>query len=347
VLIAVSIAQPGADAKSDVESLDSDLEYFLAPDMTPPRAAADPEDGVFADPLAGGDLAAFVCAVEAGTLRGAADALNLTQSAVTKRIQSLERRLGGRVLERGRLGARPTPLGGAIYAPAKRALGALGEVASSAAQQRRSAVMELSLIASLTIGELLLPGWLGRFRESRPDVRPRLIVINSQAVLAGLRAGGAEIGFFEGPGSLEGLRTLTVAQDEIVAVVAPGHRWAQRRSIRAAELPRERYLTREAASGTRAVVSRALAERGMTLEPAAEIASLQSLKRALAGGGFTLISNLAVREEHARGALVALPVADLDLRRQLLAIARRRPALSEPARSFWRWLERSVAGAPG
>lgn len=311
--------------------------------MTVPRPAEDPPGSVAADPLAGGDLAAFVCAIEAGTLRGAADALNLTQSAVTKRIQALERRLGGRVLERGRAGARPTPLGAAIYAPAKRALGALGEVASSAAQQRRGDRPELSLIASLTIGELLLPGWLERYRERRPDVRPRLAVVNSQAVLAALRSGASEIGFFEGTGSLKGLRTLKVASDEIVAVVAPGHPWAGRRSIRAAELARERYLTREAASGTRAVVNRALAERHITLEPAAEIASLQSLKRALAGGGFTLISNLAVREEQARGALVALPVADLHLRRDLLAVARRRPAPSEAARSFWRWLEAAVA----
>jgi DNA-binding transcriptional LysR family regulator len=306
-----------------------------------------PAGPVIADPLAGGDLAAFICAVEAGTLRGAADALNMTQSAVTKRIQALERRLGAEVLERGRFGARPTSLGAAIYAPAKRALAALGDVAGAAAEHSREGASELSLIASLTIGELLLPGWLGRFRETRPDVRPRLVVINSQSVLGALRSGSAEIGFFEGIGSLSGLRTLRVARDEIVTAVAPGHPWARRRSIRAAQLPGERYLTREAASGTRAVVNRALAERGIALEPTAEIASLQSLKRALADGGFTLISNLAIEEERRRGALVALPVADLNLRRDLFALARRRPALSEPARSFWRWLEVAVAAELG
>ncbi|MBA2636914.1 MAG: LysR family transcriptional regulator, partial [Solirubrobacterales bacterium] len=49
-----------------------------------------------AEPLAGRDLVAFVAAVEAGSVQGAADALQLTQSAATKRLQSLERRLASR-----------------------------------------------------------------------------------------------------------------------------------------------------------------------------------------------------------------------------------------------------------
>ncbi|MCW3046932.1 MAG: hypothetical protein JWO74_1216 [Solirubrobacterales bacterium] len=49
-----------------------------------------------ADPLPGRDLAAFVTAVESGTVQGAADALQLTQSAATKRLQALERRVVAR-----------------------------------------------------------------------------------------------------------------------------------------------------------------------------------------------------------------------------------------------------------
>src|SRR3979409_2730379 len=82
-----------------------------------------------ANPMAGSELAAFVAAVEAGSVHGAADALQLTQSAVTKRIQALERRVGGRLFERGRFGVRPTELGRTVYPAAKRALEALESVA--------------------------------------------------------------------------------------------------------------------------------------------------------------------------------------------------------------------------
>jgi DNA-binding transcriptional LysR family regulator len=135
-----------------------------------------------------------------------------------------------------------------------------------------------------------------------------------------------------------GLQTLVVARDEVVAVVAAGHPWAGRRAIAARELLTERYLTREAAAGTRAVATAALAQAGIELTPFLQAASAQSLKRALAGGGFTLISRLTIEAEERAGVLVGLPVRGLDLTRELRAIRRRRPAPSGAARAFWHWL---------
>ena len=118
-----------------------------------------------ADPLSGGELAAFVAAVESGSIQDAADALALTQSATTKRIQSLERRIGQDLLFRGRHGARPTQLGQALYPLAKRALGALAEIGEAAEQHNASRARTLRLSASLTTGEFLVPAWLGAFRS--------------------------------------------------------------------------------------------------------------------------------------------------------------------------------------
>jgi DNA-binding transcriptional LysR family regulator len=292
-----------------------------------------------ANPLAGGELAAFVAAVEAGSVHGAADALQLTQSAVTKRIQMLERRVGGRLFERGRFGVRPTELGRTVYPAAKRALEALESVAQLVDLSRAAGSMDLRLSASHTVGEFLLPGWLADFRRERPDVHPQLEIVNSQWVIDAIRENRSEIGFIEGPDSPAGLETLAVAHDEIVAVVAADHPWARRRAVTVGDLAADSYLTREAASGTRAVATSALASAGVELIPALQAASAQSLKRALAGGGFTLISRLTIEVEERAGALVGLPVRGLDLHRELRAIRRRRPAPSATARAFWRWLD--------
>jgi DNA-binding transcriptional LysR family regulator len=291
-----------------------------------------------ANPLAGSELAAFVAAVEAESVHGAADALQLTQSAVTKRIQVLERRVGGRLFERGRFGVRPTELGRTVYPAAKRALEALGSVAELVELSRAHGSMDLRLSASHTIGEFLLPAWLADFRRGRPDVHPQLEIVNSQGVIDAIRENRSEIGFIEGPDSPAGLQALTVARDEIVAAVAAEHLWARRRAVRAGGLVTESYLTREAASGTRAVATAALARAGIELTPAFQAASSESLKRALAGGGFTLISRLAIEAEERAGVLVGLPVRGVELGRELRAIRRRRPAPSPAARAFWRWL---------
>jgi DNA-binding transcriptional LysR family regulator len=287
------------------------------------------------------ELAAFVASIESGTVSGAADALELTQSAVSKRLQGLERRLGTSLLERGRFGVRATDGGRLLYPEAKHALLALshaaGVVSSYAAHSPN-----LRLAASHTIGGYLLPGWLAAYRASvLPPQRAYVEIVNSHGVLGAVRDGQVDIGFIESLDAVDGLEAHTIQHDEIVVVVAAHHRWARRSAVRAATLPGEPYLTREQGSGTRAVAAAALAAAGVPpLEPTLEAASTQSLKRAVLDGGFTLISRLAVEAEVRAGTLRALEVTGADLTRPLRAVRRRRPALPADASRFWRFLSR-------
>jgi DNA-binding transcriptional LysR family regulator len=285
------------------------------------------------------ELAAFVAAVENGTVGAAAEALELTQSAASKRLLGLERRLGTQLLERGRFGIRATDAGRLLYPEAKQALAALSQAASVVGSHAAHAPT-LRLAASLTIGGFLLPGWLAGFRSIEPAlVRAHVEIFNSHRVLAAVRDGHVDIGFIESLDAVDGLQALTIRSDEIVAVVAAGHPWSRQRAIPAAALAREPYLTREQGSGTRAVAAAALARAGCpALDPTLETASTQSLKRAVLDGGFTLISRLAVDAEVQAGTLHALSVTGADLRRPLRAVRRRRPALRGEPQRFWRFL---------
>jgi DNA-binding transcriptional LysR family regulator len=295
-----------------------------------------------ADPLPGRDLAAFVTAVESGTVQGAADALQLTQSAATKRLQALERRVGRALLERGAHGLRPTAAGGVLYPLAREALTVL-ERAEAAVSSPDSAPL-LRIHASRTIGVILLPEWLASFRVAAPPCRVSATVTNSDQVVHAVRDGAAEIGFVEGrAASMQGLRDLVVAHDEIRVVVASNHPWARRRSVAVGALTGEPFLAREAGSGTRAVATATLADAGVELEPALEVSSAEALKRAVLAGGFTLLSERVVASEIAAGTLAAIPVSGVDLRRSLWAVRRARPALQGPARAFWLWLARTIA----
>ncbi len=291
-----------------------------------------------ANPLPSADLAAFVAAFEAGTMRDAADTLELTQSAVTKRVAALERRTGTTLLERGRFGVRPTSAGRVLYPEAKRVLGALRDAEEALDNHRRDSGLSLSLAASHTVGEFLLPDWLARFRAELPTVHAQVDIVNSAAVLAALRERRAQIGFVEGRDPLGAFDTLVVHRDEIAVVVAAGHRWARRRSLRAAELRGQHYVAREAGSGTRTVATAALAERGVELVPLLELASAESVKRALAAGGFALLSRLAVESEQRSGTLRAVPLRDVPLARELHAVRDPRRPLPRPAERFWSWL---------
>ncbi|WP_028064013.1 LysR family transcriptional regulator [Solirubrobacter soli] len=294
-----------------------------------------------ADPLPGRELAAFVTAVESGTVQGAADSLQLTQSAATKRIQALERRVGRPLLQRGPAGVQPTPDGLVLYPLAREALAVLAR--AEAALRSPHELQVLRLHASRTIGETLLPEWLAAFRATSPRCHVAATVTNSEQVIRAVRDGECDIGFVEGPPTrTRGLAELVVAHDEIVAVVAAGHPWARRSSVPVQALRSDSYFTREEGSGTRAVVTDALAAAGVELQPEMELASAESLKRAVLAGGFALISERTVATEITAGTLVAIPVADAQLHRSLRAVRRTRPALQGPARAFWNWLGRAV-----
>jgi DNA-binding transcriptional LysR family regulator len=288
------------------------------------------------DPLSSRELAAFAAAVETGSVQGAAEALDLTQSATTKRIQALERRLGVGLLHRGRHGVRPTEEGMALYPEARRGLDALAQAEQAVAGAR--AARPLRIAASHTIGEALLPTWLTAFRAELPGVHPQVDVVNSTGAIAQVREGGADVGFVEGLDPLDEFETKVVARDEIVLAVAAGHRWAHRRAVNPKELAGGRWISRESGSGMRAVAAAALAERGVELKPDLSLASLEGVKRSLAAGGFALISNLALEPDLGAGRLVTVPLKDLKIERSLTAIRRPSGHPTEEARRFWSWL---------
>jgi DNA-binding transcriptional LysR family regulator len=288
------------------------------------------------DPLSSRELAAFAAAVETGSVQGASEALDLTQSATTKRIQALERRLGVSLLVRGRHGVRPTDEGMALYPEARRGLDALA-LAEQAVAGRRAA-RPLRIAASHTVGEALLPTWLTAFRAELPGVHPQVDVVNSPAAIAAVREDRADVGFVEGLDPLDGLDTEVVARDQIVLVVAAGHRWANRRAVNPRELVGGRWISRESGSGTRAVAAAALAKVGVELSPDLSLASLEGVKRSLAAGGFALISELALEPDLAAGRLVTVPLKDLRIERSLIAVRRTGGQPTEQARRFWSWL---------
>jgi len=293
-------------------------------------------------PLSGRELAAFVTAVETGTVQGAADALALTQSAATKRLLALERRVGRPLLERSAHGVRVTEAGAVLYPLAREALAAL--VSAEGAVTSSSRDEPLVIHASRTVGETLLPQWLASFRLGAPGVRVSVAITNSDEVVRAVRERTADLGFIEGPArSMKGLTELTVAHDELLVVVASGHPWARRRSIPPQALTLEPYLAREAGSGTREVAAAALAVSGVELSPALELSSAEGLKHAVLAGGFALLSARAVEPEVTSGALRAIPVSGVELRRALRAVRRTRPALHGPSRALWAWLERTIA----
>ncbi|MEV0665638.1 LysR family transcriptional regulator [Actinomadura luteofluorescens] len=294
-----------------------------------------------------GALELLLAVVRLGSVGRAAAELGVTQPAASARIRSMERQIGVALLERSPRGSRPTEEGALVAEWARQVVAAAEalDAGLDALRERRDG--RLRVVASLTVAEYLMPGWLVTLKTVHPGVAVTLRTANSTVVAEQVRGGGADLGFVEGARTPAGLHGTVVATDRLVVVVGPRHPWARRRSgVPAAELARTPLVLREEGSGTREVLDRALASHGGTAPPLLQLASTTALKAAaVSGAGPVVVSDLAVDDEVAAGRLVCVPVPELDLSRPLRAVwpAGQRPA--GPARDLLGLTRSSRAGA--
>lgn len=270
-----------------------------------------------------------------GSLGLAAAEHGISQPAASTRIRRLERQLGVPLIERSPRGSHLTPDGELVAGWAQAAIDAALALDAGVTSLRARSDAVLRVAASMTIAEYLLPGWLTALRARDPKTAVALTAGNSAEVAAAVLDGGADLGFVEGPDLIPGLASHPVGADRLTVVVAPGHRWARRRSgITAAELAAMPLVAREPGSGTRRHFEEALGAQAALdrVPPVAELSSTTAIKAAVAAGiGPAVLSSLAVAPEIAAGTLHPVKVTDLDLSRKLLAVWAAGRQLTGPA----------------
>jgi len=259
---------------------------------------------------------------ELGSIRQAASAHHISQPAASMRLRSLERTLNMELLDRSGGRARLSVTGIAVVQWSEAVLEGMRDLLLGTAAVRSEGRDSLRIAASMTAAEYLVPGWLNRLRASDPDIAVSLEMGNSGHVTAVMRRGEADIGFVEGPDEPPDIHVRAVSSDDLVVVVAPSHPWARRRRpLSPADLAKTPLVLREAGSGTREVLERALGAFGLEPTPLVELASTTAIKASVAAGTAPgVLSRLAVASEVGDGRLVVVATAGIPLERMIRAI---------------------------
>jgi len=243
----------------------------------------------------------------------AAEALFMTQPAVTFQIKQLEEHFNTRLFERGHGQISLTEAGRVVFDYADRILGLSAEMDARLKDMTGQIIGPLLIGASMTIAEYLLPQVLGEFNARYPGVIPRLLVANSETVQNQVAEHSLDIGFIEGDSLLPSLVTEFVCEDELLVVCAPSHPLAKLNSISPDLLAQHAYVSREPGSGTREVSDHYLQKIGIApdlLQPVMELGSPEALKGLVATGrGFAIMSRSTVVKETRMGLLVGIPLA--------------------------------------
>jgi len=259
---------------------------------------------------------------ELGSISAAAAALGVTQPAASMRLRALERLLQVPLLERSTRGARLTPAGMATAEWAAAVLSDMRTLMAGTSALRAGRNSHLRLAASLTVAEYLMPRWLHVLASEAPKTPVSLEMGNTTHVAELVARGGVDLGFIEGPRPPGRLRSKELLADELVIVVAAGHPWSRRRrEISPQQLAATPLVLREPGSGTREVLTDALAACGLGVTTAMELGSTTAIKSAaMSGTAPAVVSALAVGAELRDGQLVAVRCPGLRLERTIRAV---------------------------
>jgi DNA-binding transcriptional LysR family regulator len=248
----------------------------------------------------------------------AAETLFMTQPAVTFQIKQLEEHFNTRLFERGHGRIALTPAGEIVLEYAERILALSAELETRLREMTGRLSGPLLIGASTTIAEFLLPRVLGEFKSLHPEVQPKLVVANSEAIENRVAEHTLDIGLIEAPSHLPSLLTEMCCEDELQVIVSPRHPLAKAKSVTPKQLLAYPYVSRESGSGTREFTDLYFRKAGVNpaeLSVVMELGSPEALKGVVETGlGFAILSKATVAKEQKLGALVAVPLTPKLLR---------------------------------
>jgi LysR family transcriptional regulator, transcriptional activator of the cysJI operon len=262
----------------------------------------------------------FLAVIEEGTLAKAGERLGLTQPAVSQHLKSLDEHYGQDLFDHKGRRLVLNEAGKIVRSVAEQSL-----LAEKKLQKRLTSFLDgrssYNLGATLTIGEFILPTFLGQYYQSFPDRDLTIRIRNTISILDQLRKGLIDLAIVEGPFDKESVHSHHFMQDEMVFIAAEERMTGCGELVGLEELQKGRLILREKGSGTRFHWEEYRKRNRISLPESAvimEVGSLSAIKSLVeAGYGCSIMSRKAIEKELILNTLQTRPFAWGPLMRDL------------------------------
>ncbi|WER47687.1 LysR family transcriptional regulator [Cupriavidus sp. WKF15] len=291
------------------------------------------------------DLQAFVATAEKGSFRMAAETLHISQPALSRRIEKLEKTLGSRLLDRTTRRVETTNIGRQFLEEARAALdildNAVFRLGDEASLQR--GLVTVAAIPSAALH--FLPDAIHAFASRHPGVRVRVIDESANAVLVSVLSGESDFGLNFVGAQEPNIEFRAIRAEPYQLALRRDHAWSGRASVAWEELAGQRMVSVSKQSGNRALIENAIAhlERRPTIHyEANHVVGVLALVEA--GLGMAVLPGMAVPHDHPR--LCAIPLIEPPVDRVLALIRRRDRPLQPAAQALYEMIApETAAGA--
>jgi LysR family carnitine catabolism transcriptional activator len=212
-------------------------------------------------------LSAFLTLADTGSFGDAAEALGVSQPALSRTIQQIEGKLGTRLFDRDTRKLRLTPAGERLEPLARRLMNEYQEVFAEFDDfvAGRQGVVRIAAFPS--VAALLLPGTIVNFRERQPDVRIQIWEDVGRPVHKAVLEGRADIGLSTPPPISSDLRYRPLLRDEVVLVCRNDDMLAHRDEHDWSVFATRAFVILSPETGLRAMIDGAMEEAGVAAEP--------------------------------------------------------------------------------
>jgi DNA-binding transcriptional LysR family regulator len=280
------------------------------------------------------DLRAFVAVVDLEGFHRAAEALNLSQPALSRRIQRLEAAVGAALLERTTRRVALTTVGREFLPLVRRMLDEFDSSLFAMRDVGRERRGLISLACVPTAAFYFLPSVIARFNEQYPNIRFRILDLSANEGLESVARGEVEFGINLLGASDPELTFEPLIEDPFVLACRRDHPLAQRRSLSWSDLEGQPLVAVSRTSGNRILLDAALVRTGVSLSWSYEVTHLStSLGLVEAGLGISVLPQLATPQaEHP--IIVTRPIGNPEVSRTIGVVRRRGGRLAPAAERF-------------
>lgn len=278
---------------------------------------------------------AFVAIAEQGSFQKAADAIHITQTALSRRLQNLEALLGVKLVERTTRSVALTTIGRDFLPQCRRLLADLGAALAEIQKSGKAERGDVSIACVPTVGVQYLPRIIQEYSACHPDNRIRILDHASSGVAAAVLRRDAEFGINIAGSHHEELRSVPLLEDRFVLACRGDHPLSRRKRCSWKQLEPYPLIFAGEVSGNRPLLDGALGALGLALRSFYEVQrSSTALGLVAEGVAAAVVPSLALQKgAYPRIKVVAL--TDPVVSRTLVLVSRRNAHLSPAAQALY------------
>jgi len=280
-------------------------------------------------------LKVFCDLAETESFTKAAQINNVTQSAVSQQISSLERQFKSLLIERSKKKFRLTREGQVLYEYSKQIIQSYDSLHNRLQEIKDIISGTIRLATIYSIGLHDLPPYLKKFLKLFPTVNVHVEYRRANQVYEDVLSNVVDLGLVAYPTKDPKLELIPLRKDVLVLICHPQHPLAKNKSIKLSQLSGEKFISFEPDIPTRKAIDKILKDHSVTVQTVMEFDNIETVKRAVEiEAGISIVPQATVLQEVAKQTLVEVRIEGVELFRPLAALYKKNKVLSPAMKQF-------------